>query len=167
MRTFVKNCLIYSFFLLFILGVSPAHALNIKGFAHITFQKGQKKFNIDQAIILGDNGYHYFEVIDDFGNSLWSIRGNLSQKTLKKMGINIPLDIFLDLLKYDLSNPSIETSQDSLQRIISANPVHQKKKWQANYDHFGKIKKHHFPWLIKIKSNKTQLTIQWIHLSLI
>lgn len=189
-------------FVFFLLGlffwVSPALSQvtlpkQLKGVAHVVWQKGKKTFSFDQAILIATedaSGRKFFpyqaimEAYNDFGGTLFEIGFTedniffyqtsriyeLDPKKLKRiLQLPIPRDQFLSHLLYqELDFNLFSLKKDSNKRLTAATKKARKKKerYTVFYSQFKKVGGHFFPHYIEFKSRKTKLIIQFKNLNL-
>lgn len=154
MRSYAKKSLAFSLALLWSL---PALSLDFKGLARLDYERGKKRFEALQAVILREGGPNYFETLDDFGNPLAVFRGGeLDRKRLKRLGFTMEPDVFHSLLKYEPEKTCVKLTTDALGRVIRAEET--RKKWIMTY---GEWNKTGFPEKMTLQSSKAKLNFQW------
>ncbi len=161
MKLSVKKFLVFSFVCLFIFA-APVCALDFKGLAHMDYRRGKRHYQADLVVILKKDGSHYFETLDDFGNQLMVFKGDLTKKWLKKMGFDLEVATFLNLLKYEPFKLDAVVVKNNCHQVIEVSSKKRAKKWSMTYQDFNKGG---FPKQMNLNSSKAQLTFQWTDLT--
>ncbi len=163
-KKYAIRFLVFSLYFFILCKVS--HALDIKGHGIIELQYKNRHWQYTFASKITQQRA-FFEILDNFGNSLFISSGAFNTKTLKKIGIKITEADLIALLVCEQSG-----------NRSTCLPKGKKLNWQATLEDFRVIdqpdknlaKKHNqdkyptLPYRVLIKSKKAFLLFTWQHI---
>jgi hypothetical protein len=161
------------FFLLIIclLSTNLGHAVSPiqvkqKGAAIVTWEKGKKRFQFNQAIAIDIENRFISQAIDDFGNTLFwfvlsknelSLNESDQSKVKKLLRMPISSESFLEIIQKKWKKNEIKNGKI----VINQKSALKKKTYQIELNDFRKVDHGYYPYQITITHKKTKLDISW------
>ncbi|OGQ08762.1 MAG: hypothetical protein A3G32_06265 [Deltaproteobacteria bacterium RIFCSPLOWO2_12_FULL_40_28] len=152
----MKNLTCFLFIFIFLSGFSQ-----LKGHALVTFTKGQKTHQFENAVVIKNIDCAQFEALDDFGNTLAFVTTTKNSKHL----LNLPLNLkeLTSFLLYRIPSTCVNCTVIKSKEgdLIQLEKKIGNKKLIVHFGDFKKTPLGKYPQKIEINYKKKYLKITW------